>query len=88
MNLRARLQRLEARIPDPGCPGCRDRRGLIVLVEPRRMPDGTIMLETQRPTREGMLVEPGRPPPCSVCGKVPEQIIEIMEAGVARESPK
>jgi hypothetical protein len=42
VRLNARLQRLERRVVDPGCPGCRERRGFNVLVNAHRLPDGTL----------------------------------------------
>lgn len=67
MSLRSRLLRLERNMVDAGCPGCRDRRGRIVLLTARRQPDGKVVVQEQEPQ------------PCVHCGQVPEQIIEVIE---------
>src|SRR5258708_38471085 len=41
VTLYTRLRRLEERAPDPGCPGCSDRRGRIVLALADRQADGS-----------------------------------------------
>lgn len=66
MNLRRRLQRLERNTVDAGCPACRDRRGRIVLLTTERLPDGTVVAVENEPQ------------PCTRCGQVPEQIIQIV----------
>lgn len=71
MNLSNRLQRLEQRIGDPGCPACRERRGQQVFVDVQRQTDGEITYGDDMPQ------------PCRVCGRVPEFIIEIVEETVA-----
>jgi hypothetical protein len=70
MRLSGRLHRLERRVGDTGCPACRDRRGRVVLVTSRSLPDGK--------------TEPQGdwPPPCERCGEVPEQVVEIVETVV------
>ncbi|HEY7159180.1 MAG TPA: hypothetical protein VH575_34870 [Gemmataceae bacterium] len=70
MSLRTRLQRLERKVVDPGCPACRDRRGRIVFVMAQRLPDGTVVPQEEEPQ------------PCARCGQVPEQIIEVIETVV------
>jgi hypothetical protein len=74
MSLRARLQRLERRKIEIGCPACRDRRGRIALVTARRLPDGTVVAEE------------GEPQPCARCGQVPEQIIEVVKSVVGERT--
>jgi hypothetical protein len=69
VGLSSRLQRLEQRVGD-GCPACRDRRGRVVLVTSRSLPDGTVAYPE------------GEPGPCEHCGVVPEQVIEIVETVV------
>lgn len=72
MTLRARVNRLETKarrqaLYNPArCPGCyhRDR---IVIMQTRQNLDGTLTHDPPMPT------------PCEVCGRVPEQIIQIME---------
>jgi hypothetical protein len=71
MKLSTRLQRLEQRVGEPGCPACRERRGFNVLVNARRMPDGTVTYP-----------DDDRPKPCEKCGEVPELIIEIVRVVV------
>ena len=72
MTLRARVNRLESKarrqgLFDPArCPGC-CRRDRVVIVQTRQNPDGTLTHDPPMPT------------PCEVCGRVPEQIIQIME---------
>jgi hypothetical protein len=70
MSLRTRLQRLERNTADAGCPACRDRRGRIVLLRAEQQPDGTVA------------VVEGEPAPCTLCGQVPKQIIEVVETVV------
>jgi hypothetical protein len=70
VKLHTRLQRLEQRLREPGCPACRDRRGRIVLVTSRSLPDGRTELQGDWPA------------PCERCSEAPEQIIEILEAMV------
>ena len=71
MKLNTRLQRLEQRVIDPGCPGCRDRRGRHVLVNARRQPDGTLTYP-----------DDDYPKSCEQCGEVPEFIIEVVRVVV------
>ena len=67
MRLHARLRRLEQQLlAEHGCPACRHRQGLTLLLVARQLPDGTLVSETQKPA------------PCTVCGQVPEQIIEVI----------
>jgi hypothetical protein len=56
-----------------GCPACRHRRGLIVLVTVREEPDGSWGAKEDQPRS------------CAVCGEVPEQIIEVVEHVVERQ---
>ena len=70
MNLRARLQRLERNTVDAGCLACRDRRGRIVLLTAERLPDGAVVAVEEEPQ------------PCTRCGQIPEQIIEVVESVV------
>lgn len=70
MRLRRRLQRLEQQAVDAGCPACRDRRGRIVLRTAKRLPDGTVVTVEEEPQ------------PCPRCGRIPEQIIEVVETVV------
>lgn len=68
MSLRTRLQRLERHLGNSGCPACRERCGLVVLLTARREPDGTVVCLDEWPR------------PCERCGQVPEQIIEVVES--------
>jgi hypothetical protein len=67
VRLNTRLQRLEQRVVDPGCPGCRDRRGFHVLVNVNELPDGTLTYP-----------DDDKPKPCEQCGEVPEFSIEVV----------
>jgi hypothetical protein len=62
-----RLQRLERNTVDAGCPACHERRGRIVLLTARRLPDGAAVSVEDRPL------------PCDRCEQVPEQISEVIE---------
>jgi len=42
MKFDKRLERLERKVPDPGCPTCRHRRGRLIFVKCRRQPDGWV----------------------------------------------
>jgi hypothetical protein len=70
MRLSGRLQRLEQRLGDDGCPACRDRRGCFVMVTSRCLPDGTVAYPDEEPA------------PCDQCGIVPERVIEVVETVV------
>jgi hypothetical protein len=70
MALRTRLRRLERGFPDPGCPACRDRRGLTALVRSPRLADGTTAPKGDRPA------------PCARCGEVAERVTEVVEVVV------
>ena len=72
MRLQYRLKRLEQCLGrrEGDCPACRDRRGLVVVVGSRRLPDGTTTAKGEWPAL------------CETCGEVPEQLIEIVEAVV------
>ncbi len=65
MRLLQRLKRLEQMVPDPGCPGCRERRGRVVMVNCRQQRDGSFVPQEPMPTA------------CAVCWKVPELVVEI-----------
>ena len=69
-NLGARLRRLEQGVGPAGCPACRDRRGLSFPWTCQELPDGTRV-----PKRDP-------PPPCTACGEIPEEIVEIIEVVV------
>jgi hypothetical protein len=69
MKLRARLERLEERIPPVRCPACHDRAGRIVIVTMRRLADGTLVAESCTPL----------PDPCPRCRTVPARVIEVVE---------
>ncbi len=76
MRLLQRLKRLEQAVPDPGCPGCPDRRGRIAMVTCKQQRDGSIVPQEPMPTA------------CAVCGKVREFVVDIRhlqarECGVA-----
>ncbi len=66
MRLTQRLRRLEQAVPDPGCPGCRERRGRVVMVNFRQQRDGSFVPQELMPMA------------CTVCEKVPEFVVEIM----------
>jgi hypothetical protein len=61
-----RLSRLEHLLPDPGCPGCRDRRRPPVLVEANRLADGSVLLRYKEPEA------------CGLCGVVPEDVVKVV----------
>jgi len=65
--LRTRLRHLEQKWPDPGCLGCRDRRGRIAFALVRALADGSVVPVA------------GYPEPCERCGQVPERIIREIE---------
>jgi hypothetical protein len=71
VKLHTRLQRLERRVVDPGCPGCRERRGFNVLVNAHRLPDGTLAYPND-----------DEPKPCPQCGEVPESVIAVIRTVV------
>jgi hypothetical protein len=79
VTLRTRVNRLETtarrqRLFDPSrCPGC-CHRVQAVLVRARRYPDGT------------EVTDPAMPAPCLECGRVPEQVIQIVEPMTANLS--
>jgi hypothetical protein len=66
MNLRNRLKRLEQIAGTAGCPACRERRQLDVLLS-GRVEGGAIVPD-----------EP-LPPACARCGDVPERVILLVE---------
>jgi hypothetical protein len=65
MRLRTRLQNLERSRTFAGCPVCRHRR-VIVLRTATPLPDGTVVWDVDKPQ------------PCTHCGQIPEQIIEVI----------
>jgi hypothetical protein len=66
MRLHNRLSCLEQREPDPGCQGCRERRGRIVMVVADRQADGSVVLRDQEPEE------------CARCGIVPEYVVKVI----------
>jgi hypothetical protein len=79
MTIRSRLKRLTdlARrkgydLDNRSCPVCRKRWGLTVLATSRKATDGRIVPGE------------GHPMPCSACGRVPEQVIELILTTVGR----
>ena len=67
VSLHTRLRRLEEQLRvERGCRACRDRQGRAVLIEVRRLPDGTMVPEAPEPA------------PCTVCGQMPERIIQVI----------
>jgi hypothetical protein len=74
MSLRSRLQRLEQGTVEEGCPACRDRRGRIVWLTAERLADGTVVTVENEPQA------------CTWCGKIPEQIIEVVRAVVGERA--
>jgi DNA-directed RNA polymerase subunit RPC12/RpoP len=64
MRLRTRLQKLERSRKFAGCPACRHRR-VIVLRTSTPLPDGSVVWDVDKPQ------------PCTRCGRIPEQIIEV-----------
>jgi hypothetical protein len=79
MRVRSRLDRLDQRIGPQDCPVCQDRVGRLVFTTARVLPDGSIVSGEDAPA------------PCTVCGKVPEMVIEVAEilvetASEAREA--
>jgi len=61
-----RLERLEQKVPDPGCLACRDRRGRSVMVDADRQADGSVVLRDPEPEA------------CAQCGIVPEFLITVI----------
>jgi hypothetical protein len=66
VTLKSRLMRL-TQFGSDLCPECRNRRGRVALLVASRSPDGTILTENDAPT------------PCSRCGEVPEQLVQVVE---------
>jgi hypothetical protein len=66
VKMHRRLQRLEQKVPDPGCLACGDRRGRIVMVETDRQADGSVVLQDQEPEA------------CGLCGVVPEFVVTVI----------
>ena len=65
MRLRTRLQKLERSRTFAGCPACRHRH--------------VIVLRTCTPLADGSVVwDVDEPQPCTRCGQIPEQIIEVI----------
>ena len=65
MKLRTRLQKLERSRMFADCPACRHRR-VIVIRTATPIPDGSVLWDVDKPQ------------PCTRCGKIPEQIIEMI----------
>jgi hypothetical protein len=65
MRMKSRLQKLERSQRFAGCPACRHRR-VIVIRTCTPLPDGSVVWDVDKP------------PPCTRCGKIPEQIIEVI----------
>jgi hypothetical protein len=64
--MKARLRRLEQVVGVDSCPACRDRRGrLVVLRSFHESPNSAV---------ESLGEEP---PPCALCGEVPEEVVRI-----------
>jgi hypothetical protein len=75
MKFDKRLERLECKVQDPGCPKCRDRRGRLVIVECRRQRDGSVKFLSPRPAV------------CEACGRLPEFVTEVIHAFDETRSP-
>jgi hypothetical protein len=69
MRISGRLSRLERRV-GTGCLDCRHRRGYAFVHISRQAPDGSAHGEKEAPR------------PCSRCGQVPEEVIEVVEVMV------
>jgi hypothetical protein len=69
--LNVRLRRLEQVVGVAGCPGCRDRRRLVVIRTFQLAADGPV-------ERYG-----DEPQPCALCGEVPDEMIRIVEEVVS-----
>ena len=65
MRLRTRLQKLEQSQMFAGCPACHHRH-VIVLRTATPLPDGSVVWDVDKPL------------PCTRCGQIPEQIIEVI----------
>jgi hypothetical protein len=72
--MQRRLQRLEQKVPDPGCLACSDRRGLIVLVEAERLADGSVVLRGTEPEV------------CAQCGIVAENVVQVFHSYMERRN--
>lgn len=73
MSIHTRLQHLEKLAPKATCPACRHRSHRTMFVITRRLADGTwLPQETTETTLER----------CSLCGHIPERIIEVLETMV------
>jgi hypothetical protein len=66
MKFNKRLERLERKVPDPGCRKCRDRRGRLVFVECRRQRDGSVKAMNPMPCA------------CEGCGRLPEFVTQVV----------
>jgi hypothetical protein len=66
VKMHRRLQRLRQKVPEPGSPGCCDRRGRIVLVQAHRLADGSVVLRGTKPEA------------CGLCGAVPEHVVKLI----------
>ena len=71
MSLHNRLSRLEQRVPDLGCPGCRERRGRTRMVVAHRLADGSVVVQNREPEA------------CAQCGIVPEFVVKVMTCVVS-----
>lgn len=67
MTLRNRLRRLEQKVPDPGCLGCRERRGRMVMVDCQAQRDGSVLPLDVLPVA------------CAACGLAPEFVMEMIQ---------
>ncbi len=73
MSLRGRVNRLVAAArrqglsPGAGCPACRERRNVTVIMRGREDDAGEMAWAGEGPS------------PCAACGQVPEEVIEVVE---------
>ena len=73
MRLRTRLHKLERSRTFAGCPACRHRH-IIVMRTGTQQADGTMVWDVDKPQ------------PCTHCGQIPEQIIEVILSVVDERS--
>jgi hypothetical protein len=57
-------------VPPPAYAACAERQGRLVLTSARRLPDGTVVAQGERPA------------PREACGQSPEFLIDVVETVV------
>jgi hypothetical protein len=67
VTIKSRLRRLSRELQPRVCPECRDRKGRLARVVASRSLDGAMVPQNDAPS------------PCSRCGEVPEQVVQVVE---------